>query len=126
MEATRIERDTFGDVAVPADRLWGAQTQRALEHFRISDERMPTALIHALAAVKRAAALTNRDLGLLDAQKAEAIAEAVDEVLAGRHDEECPLAVWQTGSGTQTHMNMNEVLANCASEMLFGVRGVGR
>src|SRR6266581_558640 len=122
----RIERDTFGEVRVPADRLWGAQTQRSLENFRISGERMPSELIHALAKVKRACALVNRELGELPADKANAIAAAAEEVLAGRRDGEFPLAIWQTGSGTQTNMNMNEVLANRASEILGGERGEGR
>jgi fumarate hydratase class II len=128
MEAmkTRSERDTFGPIDVPADRLWGAQTQRSLQNFRISGERMPLALLHALALVKKAAALVNVDLGALDAEKARAIVAAADEVLAGRHDDEFPLVVWQTGSGTQTNMNMNEVLANRASEILGGERGDGR
>jgi fumarate hydratase, class II len=119
----RIERDTFGEIRVPAERLWGAQTQRSLENFRISGERMPVELIRALARVKRACATVNRDLGVLDANKADAIAAAADEVIAGRHDGEFPLVVWQTGSGTQTNMNMNEVLANRASERLGGERG---
>ena len=123
---TRIERDTFGPIAVPADRLWGAQTQRSLEHFRISSEKMPAELIRALLIVKRSAARVNVELGLLDAKKAEAIIGAADEVLAGGHAEEFPLAVWQTGSGTQTNMNVNEVLANRASELLGGARGEGR
>jgi fumarate hydratase class II len=123
---TRIEKDTFGPIEVPADRLWGAQTQRSLQHFRISGERMPRALLHALATVKKAAALVNVDLGALDGEKARAIVAAADEVLAGRHDEEFPLVVWQTGSGTQTNMNMNEVLANRASEILGGERGEQR
>jgi fumarate hydratase, class II len=122
----RIERDTFGDIRVPADRLWGAQTQRSLENFRISGERMPRELIHALAKVKRACASVNRDLGVLEAKKADAIVAAADEVLAGKHDDEFPLVVWQTGSGTQTNMNMNEVLANRASELLGGERGEAR
>ncbi|HZR69335.1 MAG TPA: class II fumarate hydratase [Burkholderiales bacterium] len=122
----RIERDTFGEIRVPADRLWGAQTQRSLENFRISGERMPIELIRALAKVKRACAAVNRDLGALDAKKADAIVAAADEVLAGRHDAEFPLVVWQTGSGTQTNMNMNEVLANRASELLGGERGEQR
>jgi fumarate hydratase class II len=122
----RIESDTFGPIEVPQDRLWGAQTQRSLAHFAISTETMPAELIAALAAIKRAAALVNRDLGLLDARKADAIAAAADEVLAGRHGAEFPLSVWQTGSGTQTNMNMNEVLANRASELLGGPRGAGR
>ena len=123
---TRIERDTFGPIAVPADRLWGAQTQRSLEHFHISSEKMPPALIHALLIVKRSAARVNVALGVLDAKKADAIVAAADEALAGRHAEEFPLAVWQTGSGTQTNMNVNEVLANRASELLGRVRGEGR
>ena len=123
---TRIERDTFGDIEVPADHLWGAQTQRSLEHFRISGERMPPALIRALALVKRACATVNRELGQVDGAKADAIIAAADEVLAGRHDAEFPLVVWQTGSGTQSNMNMNEVLANRASELMGGERGEGR
>jgi fumarate hydratase class II len=123
---TRIERDTFGPIEVPADRLWGAQTQRSLEHFRISTEKMPAALIRALLIVKRSAARVNVALGVLDAKKAEAIIAAADEALAGRHGDEFPLAVWQTGSGTQTNMNVNEVLANRASEILGGPRGEGR
>lgn len=120
---TREERDTMGVVEVPAEALWGAQTQRSLQNFRISSERMPLALIRALARVKRAAATVNHDLGLLDAAKTAAIIRAADEVIAGEHDVHFPLAVWQTGSGTQTNMNMNEVLANRASEILGGGRG---
>ena len=123
---TRTEHDTFGPIEVPADRLWGAQTQRSLQHFKISGERMPRALLHALAQVKKAAALVNLDLKTLPEDKARAIAAACDEVLAGRHDDEFPLVVWQTGSGTQTNMNMNEVLANRASEILGGPRGEER
>ncbi|MEW6312962.1 MAG: class II fumarate hydratase [Pseudomonadota bacterium] len=123
MTATRTERDSFGTIEVADERLWGAQTQRALEHFRISSERMPEELILALAAVKRACALANRDLGLLEAGKADAIIRAAEEVLAGRHSQEFPLSLWQSGSGTQTNMNMNEVLANRASELLGGERG---
>lgn len=119
----RDERDTMGSVQVPAHALWGAQTQRSLQNFRISGERMPPALLHALALVKRAAAAVNRDLGVLDDERATAIIQAADEVVAGNHDEEFPLVVWQTGSGTQTNMNMNEVLANRASELLGGGRG---
>ena len=122
----RTERDSFGPIDVPADRLWGAQTQRSLEHFHISTERMAPELIAALARVKRAAAQTNRDLGLLAAAKAHAIVQAADEVLAGKHDQEFPLAVWQTGSGTQTNMNLNEVLANRGSELMHGARGAAR
>ncbi len=126
MAAVRIEKDSMGSIEVPADRLWGAQTQRSLEHFRISSEKMPTALIHALALTKRAAASVNMDLGLLPAERANAIISAADEVLADRHTDEFPLSIWQTGSGTQTNMNMNEVLANRASELLGGVRGEER
>ena len=126
MSASRTERDSFGNIEVPADRLWGAQTQRSLEHFRISSERMPEELILALASVKHACALVNRDLRLLDAAKANVIAQAAEEVLAGNHGQEFPLPVWQTGSGTQTNMNMNEVLANRASELLGGERGNAR
>lgn len=124
--ATRTEHDTFGPIEVPANRLWGAQTQRSLLHFDISGERLPYELIHALVQVKRAAARVNQALGLLPADKACAIVAAADEVLAGLHPDEFPLVVWQTGSGTQTHMNVNEVLANRASELLGGVRGEGR
>jgi len=126
MAAVRIEKDSMGPIEVPADRLWGAQTQRSLEHFRISSEKMPTALIHALALTKRAAASVNMDLGLLPAERANAIISAADEVLADQHTNEFPLSIWQTGSGTQTNMNMNEVLANRASELLGGVRGEER
>jgi fumarate hydratase class II len=126
MSGTRTEKDSFGPIEVPADRLWGAQTERSRRFFRISGERMPLAVVHALALVKRCAARVNATLGLLDAKKAEAIARAADEVLAGRHDEEFPLVVWQTGSGTQSNMNMNEVLANRASELLGGERGPKR
>ncbi|AOF81970.1 fumarate hydratase, class II [Methyloversatilis sp. RAC08] len=123
---TRTERDAFGDIEVPAEALWGAQTQRSLAHFHISTERMPDALLHALARVKRSAALVNGELGLLDAERAQAIVAAADEILAGAHAEAFPLSVWQTGSGTQTHMNMNEVLANLASERMGGGRGEAR
>ena len=120
----REEHDTMGTVLVPATVLWGAQTQRSLQNFRISSERMPLTLLHALALVKRAAASVNRDLVLLDAHSAIAIIQAADEVIAGCHEAEFPLVVWQTGSGTQTNMNMNEILANRASELLGGGRGV--
>jgi len=124
--ATRIEHDTFGPIEVPADHLWGAQTQRSLQNFDISGERQPREIIRALVQVKRASALVNRQLGLLDAQKSQAIVAAADEVLAGEHADEFPLVVWQTGSGTQTNMNVNEVLANRASELMGGPRGEGR
>ncbi len=126
MTSDRIERDTFGEIAVPGNALWGAQTQRSLRHFAISTERMPRELVHALALVKRSAAVVNRELGALDVRKADAIAAAADEVIAGRHDEQFPLSVWQTGSGTQSNMNMNEVLANLASQRLGGPVGEGR
>lgn len=123
---TRIERDSFGAIEVPLARLWGAQTQRSLQNFDISDERQPREIIHALAQIKRSSALVNHALGLQDALKTQAIVAAADEVLAGRHPDEFPLVVWQTGSGTQTNMNLNEVLANRASELLGGERGEGR
>jgi fumarate hydratase class II len=126
LPGTRLEKDSFGPIEVPAERLWGAQTERSRRFFRISSERMPLAVIHSLALAKRSAARVNRSLGLLDARKAEAIERAADEVLAGRHDEEFPLVVWQTGSGTQSNMNVNEVLANRASELLGGERGQKR
>jgi fumarate hydratase class II len=118
-----MEKDTFGPIEVPEDALWGAQTQRSLENFAISSERMPAALLYALALVKKAAALVNVELGTLDGKLADAIVRAADEVIAGKHDREFPLVVWQTGSGTQSNMNMNEVLANRASELLGGERG---
>jgi fumarate hydratase class II len=124
--ASRVERDTFGELDVPADCLWGAQTQRSLQHFPISTERMPRELVHALVLVKRACASVNRALGRLDPDKAQAIEQAADEVLSGQHDGEFPLSVWQTGSGTQSNMNVNEVLANRASEILGGPRGTDR
>src|SRR5688572_3537621 len=124
--ASRIEHDTFGPIEVPAGRLWGAQTQRSLQNFDISGERQPREIIRALAQVKRSCAVVNHLMGLLDQDKASAIVAAADEVLAGKHDGEFPLVVWQTGSGTQSNMNMNEVLANRASELLGGPRGEGR
>ena len=126
MSGVRTEKDSFGPIEVPSDRLWGAQTERSRRFFRISSERMPLAVVHALALVKRSAARVNTSLGLLDAKKADAIVRAADEVLAGRHDEEFPLVVWQTGSGTQSNMNVNEVLANRGSELLGGERGPKR
>ena len=115
---TRTETDSFGEIEVPADRYWGAQTQRSLQHFRIGGERMPLPLIHALALVKRVAAETNRHLGMLDAARALAIVDAAQEVADGRFDAHFPLLVWQTGSGTQTNMNVNEVIANRANELM--------
>ncbi len=123
---TRTERDTFGPIEVPAGRLWGAQTQRSLQNFDISGELQPREIIRALAQVKRASASVNLALGLLDEKKAQAIIAAADEVIAGQHADEFPLVVWQTGSGTQTNMNINEVLANRASELLGGERGESR
>ncbi|MES2295606.1 MAG: class II fumarate hydratase [Pseudomonadota bacterium] len=123
---SRIEKDSVGPIAVAGACLWGAQTQRSLETFRISSERMPPELIAALAETKRASARVNGALGLLDAAKADAIVRAADEVLAGQHADQFPLVVWQTGSGTQSNMNMNEVLANRASELLGGSRGQAR
>jgi len=123
---TRTEKDTFGPIEVPADKLWGAQTQRSLEHFRISTEKMPEALVASLVLVKKACARVNAEMSTLAADKASAIERAADEVLAGEHAGEFPLAVWQTGSGTQTNMNVNEVLANRASEILGGERGEKR
>ena len=126
MSGSRLEKDSFGTIEVPAERLWGAQTERSRRFFRISGERMPPPVIYALALVKKVAAAVNAELNLLSKQKAEAIQRAADEVLAGRHDAEFPLVVWQTGSGTQTNMNVNEVLANRASELLGGERGQKR
>ncbi|WP_298292453.1 class II fumarate hydratase [Thiomonas sp.] len=125
-DGLRIETDSFGPIGVPQQHLWGAQTQRSLQHFAISTEKMPWELIRALALVKRACAAANAELGKLDLRVAQAIVDAADEVIAGRHPEEFPLAVWQTGSGTQTNMNMNEVLANRASVLLGGGMGQAR
>jgi len=119
----RTETDSFGEIAVPADRLWGAQTQRSLHFFAIGGETMPYPLIEALVRVKRAAATVNVELGELEPRIGAAIVAAADEVLAGRHPGEFPLSIWQTGSGTQSNMNVNEVLANRASELLGGERG---
>jgi fumarate hydratase class II len=121
-----MERDTFGEIAVPNAHLWGAQTQRSLQNFRISTEKQSPELITALATIKRAAAEVNLGLGVLDESKARAIIEAADEIMNGKHPDEFPLAVWQTGSGTQTNMNLNEVIANRASELLGGERGEAR
>ncbi|WP_309678448.1 class II fumarate hydratase [Polaromonas sp.] len=123
---TRTEFDTFGPIDVPADRLWGAQTQRSLQNFDISGEQQPREIIRALAQIKRCSARVNQALGLLDEAKTKAIVAAADEVIAGRHADEFPLVVWQTGSGTQTNMNVNEVLANRASELMGGERGESR
>src|SRR5215831_10593012 len=120
---TRTETDTFGPIDVAADRLWGAQTQRTRHNFRIGEERMPQPIIRALAIVKRAAAEVNLELGLLDARRAEPIARAAQEVIDGKLDDHFPLVVWQTGSGTQTNMNVNEVIAARANMMLGGEPG---
>ena len=113
----RIEHDSMGEVRVPDDVYWGAQTQRSLEHFVIGDERMPLELIHAYGRIKQAAAETNAELGELDPSRANWIARAAAEVADGSLDDHFPLRVWQTGSGTQTNMNCNEVIANRASEL---------
>ena len=120
---TRTETDSFGPIAVPSERLWGAQTERSRQNFRIGEERMPLPIIRALALVKRAAADVNRELGLIDARRANAIVKAADEIISGKLDDEFPLRVWQTGSGTQSNMNVNEVIANRANELLGGKRG---
>jgi fumarate hydratase, class II len=120
---TRTETDSFGPIEVPADRYWGAQTERSRNNFRIGEERMPRPLIAALALVKRAAAETNLELGSLDTTRAKAIVEAAQEIIDGKLDDQFPLAVWQTGSGTQTNMNVNEVIANRANERLGGKLG---
>ncbi|HLX02384.1 MAG TPA: class II fumarate hydratase [Trinickia sp.] len=122
----RMERDTFGEIAVPNAHLWGAQTQRSLQNFKISTEKQSPELINALAIIKRAAAEVNLGLGVLPEDKARAIMQAADEVIDGKHPGEFPLAVWQTGSGTQTNMNLNEVIANRASELMGGERGEAR
>ena len=123
---TRLEKDSFGNIEVAVDRLWGAQTQRSLEHFAISTERLPPELINALAMIKASAAKVNQVLGLLPATKAAAIITAAEEIINGQHADQFPLAIWQTGSGTQSNMNVNEVLANRASELLGGERGSKR
>jgi fumarate hydratase, class II len=123
MAKSRTETDTFGPIAVAADRYWGAQTQRSLQNFRIGEERMPLPLIRALALVKRASAEVNQALGILDRGRARAIVTAAQEVIDGKLDDHFPLVVWQTGSGTQTNMNLNEVIANRANELLGGKRG---
>src|ERR1700736_2719849 len=121
--AMRIETDSFGPIEVPADRYWGAQTERSRQNFRIGHDRMPIDIIHALGVVKLAAAETNRELGLIDQRRARAIIRAAREVIEGKLDDHFPLVVWQTGSGTQTNMNLNEVIANRANELLGGELG---
>ncbi len=121
--ATRIEKDSLGDVAVPADHLWGAQTERSRQNFRIGSEKMPPSLIEAFAVLKLCAARANRELGVLKPDVADAIEKAAEEVIAGKWPGEFPLSVWQTGSGTQTNMNLNEVISNRAIQMLGGEVG---
>ncbi len=116
----RIEKDTMGEVLVPIDRLWGAQTERSLQNFRIGTEKMPFVFLHSYAQLKKACASVNHDLGKLETDKKDSIIAACDEILAGKHDHEFPLSVWQTGSGTQTNMNCNEVIANRATQILHG------
>ncbi|MGH7376120.1 MAG: lyase family protein, partial [Candidatus Methylomirabilales bacterium] len=119
----RVETDTMGPIEVPADRYWGAQTQRSLQHFRIGGDRFPREMIRAVGILKKACALVNRDLGLLPEEKTRVIVRAADEVIEGKLDDHFPLVVWQTGSGTQTNMNANEVIANRAIELLGGQLG---
>lgn len=113
----RLEYDSMGEIKVPADKFWGAQTQRSLENFRIGNEKMPTEIIRAFAYLKKAAAIANHRLGRLDEEKLDFITRACDEIRSGKLDEHFPLAVWQTGSGTQTNMNVNEVIANYANHL---------
>jgi len=122
-KSTRSETDSFGPIEVPADRYWGAQTERSRQNFRIGQDRMPLDIVRALGVVKLAAAETNRELGLLDQRRARAIIRAASEVIEGKLDDHFPLVVWQTGSGTQTNMNLNEVIANRANELLGGKLG---
>jgi fumarate hydratase class II len=121
--STRTETDSFGPIDVPADRYWGAQTERSRQNFRIGQDRMPLAIVRALGIVKLASAETNRELGLIDKRRAGAIIRAAREVIDGKLDDHFPLVVWQTGSGTQTNMNLNEVIANRANELLGGKLG---
>src|SRR5262245_28810873 len=121
--AVRVETDTMGTVEVPADRYWGAQTQRSRENFKIGGERMPLPLVRAYGILKRAAAEANMEMGLLDGKLGKAIVAAANEVIEGKLDDHFPLVVWQTGSGTQTNMNANEVISNRAIEMLGGALG---
>ena len=122
-QKTRIESDAFGPLDIPADKLWGAQTERSLHNFRIGSERMPIEIVRALGLIKRAAAEVNRDLGSLDARRAKAIVAVAQDIADGKLDEHFPLLVWQTGSGTQTNMNVNEVIANAANVALGGELG---
>jgi fumarate hydratase, class II len=126
MSDYRLERDTFGEIKVPQDKLWGAQTARSLHHFKISSEKMDRELIRALALIKKSAAEVNEKINALPLEKAAAIRKASDEILNDEHQHEFPLSLWQTGSGTQTNMNVNEVIANRASEIMGGERGEKR
>lgn len=123
MRKTRIEKDTMGEIAVPADRYWGAQTERSFENFRIGSDKMPIEVVHALALIKKASAMANHELGVLSKEKQDLITWAADQVLSGKLDDHFPLVVWQTGSGTQTNMNVNEVISNLAIEKAGGVLG---
>jgi fumarate hydratase class II len=123
---TRVESDAFGPLAIPADKLWGAQTERSLHNFHIGSERMPLEIVRALGVIKRAAAEVNRDLGSLDARRAKAIIAVTQDIADGKLDDHFPLLVWQTGSGTQTNMNVNEVIANAANVALGGELGAKR
>ncbi len=120
---TRTESDSHGPIEVPAHRYWGAQTQRSLHHFAIGEDLMPRELIHAFGVLKKAAALVNRELGGLPEDKTRLIVQAAEEIIAGTLDKHFPLRVWQTGSGTQTNMNVNEVIANRAAELAGGTLG---
>src|SRR5476651_2599904 len=120
---SRVESDSMGKTEVQADKYWGAQTQRSLENFKIGGEKFPREMIRAFGILKKAAALTNKELGLLDEKKAALICQAADEVISGKLDEHFPLVVWQTGSGTQTNMNANEVISNRAIELSGGTMG---
>src|SRR3977135_354304 len=119
----RSETDSFGPIEVPSDRYWGAQTERSRQNFRIGIDRMPISLVHALGIVKLAAAQSNRELGLLDQRRANAIIRAAREVIEGKLDDHFPLVVWQTGSGTQSNMNLNEIIPNPPQELLGSARG---
>ena len=122
----RIEKDTLGEIKVPADKLWGAQTQRSKENFPIGTEKMPKEVVRAFAILKKSAAISNQKLGKLSKAKAEAIVQAVDEIIEGKWDEHFPLVVWQTGSGTQSNMNVNEVIANRGNQLLEGAESEDR
>lgn len=123
---TRIEHDTMGNIEVPADKYWGAQTQRSLQNFKIGDGTMPIEIIKAFAILKKAAALTNKELGVLAGEKTELISKVCDEILEGKHDDQFPLVVWQTGSGTQSNMNVNEVISNRSHVINGGSLGEGK